>query len=363
MAYGVHPAWAEHSWGLGLIMLTRRFQWPLVALSLILCLALLVLVVACKRRAWWLIALAPVLALFGHRFLTAPINRYAIADHPQFLTIAEATFLRDEDPIIGLVFKDQACAYALSALDESPVVVQSDREHRLMVMWSPKADVASAFEAGSELKARDLDITSEPANGLLIYHNRRGEFISAITGLRIDGQKPRSFESRVPVTKTTWGQWKQRWPDSRVMMPLSRTHRPGPRPSGVVGPDQLLTLIGQSSVVAIPSKQITADPMNLSAGGQSLLVFRDDSTGQVRAFDRRIEADLIPRFTRNTDRRRKAALVDSDTGSGWTLDGRCIDGDPQFKGKRLAAVAVQENIARQVADFWYRNRIVHIHAP
>src|SRR5687767_4720876 len=82
MAYGVHPALANHARGLDAIMLARRLQWPLIALSMIACVALLGLVISGKRRAWWLIALAPVLTLFVHRFLTSPINRYAVADEP-----------------------------------------------------------------------------------------------------------------------------------------------------------------------------------------------------------------------------------------------------------------------------------------
>src|SRR5207302_5317508 len=80
MAYGTHPGWAQQGWGLSLIMLTRQLQWPLISVSLILCLILLGLVISGKRRAWWLIALAPVMTLFAHRFLTSSINRYGIAD-------------------------------------------------------------------------------------------------------------------------------------------------------------------------------------------------------------------------------------------------------------------------------------------
>src|SRR5215212_6113866 len=106
MAYGTDPRWIERSWGLNLIILSRRLQWPLVAVSLILCLALLGLVISGKRRAWWLIALAPVMALFVHRFVTAPANRYAVLDEPAFVAAADARHVRDEDHVVGVVFND-----------------------------------------------------------------------------------------------------------------------------------------------------------------------------------------------------------------------------------------------------------------
>src|SRR5689334_11792725 len=97
MAYGTHPDWAQFEYGLPVIMLARRLQWPLVALSLILCIALIALVIAGKRRAWWLIGLAPVLALFMHRFTKGPAVQFAVLDEPAFVAAAQASFVGDED--------------------------------------------------------------------------------------------------------------------------------------------------------------------------------------------------------------------------------------------------------------------------
>ena len=124
MAYGADARWGTYPWGLGLIMLARRLQWPMIALSLILCIALLALVISGKRRAWWLIGLAPVLALFGHRFVTDPINRYGVVDDPVFVAASDAAFLGEDDYVVGVVFNDRAYAYPYACLYETPVVVQ-----------------------------------------------------------------------------------------------------------------------------------------------------------------------------------------------------------------------------------------------
>ena len=80
VAYGASPFWAQYAHGIDAIVWTRRLEWPLVALSLILCLILLGLIVSGKRRAWWLIGLGPILALFVHRFVTDPAGGLAILD-------------------------------------------------------------------------------------------------------------------------------------------------------------------------------------------------------------------------------------------------------------------------------------------
>ena len=116
MSYGTHPDWAQFQYGLTLITLTRRLQWPLVAVSLVLCIALIALVISAKRRAWWLIGLAPVLALFMHRFTAGPAAPFAVLDEPAFASAAEATFVRDEDYVVGLEFQDDHYAYPYATL-------------------------------------------------------------------------------------------------------------------------------------------------------------------------------------------------------------------------------------------------------
>ena len=95
---------------------------------------------------------------------------------------------------------------------------------------------------------------------------------------------------------------------------------------------------------------------NLSIDDEALLVLRDPATGRIRAFDRHVDKDLIPQFKPGTDRKRKSvALIDSDTNSGWSIDGRWIDGQAEFKGKKLMPLEVQEDIDIEAARFWYHN--------
>jgi hypothetical protein len=220
MSYGVHSGLGKYSWGVDAIMLARRMQWPLVGVSLVLCFALLGLVISAKRRAWWLIALAPVLMLFVHRFWTSPVNRYAVIGEPTFVVARDATWLRDDDELMTLSFNGQAYAYPLAWLASSPVVVQDDREHRMLLMYSPKLQSATAFNVTRELKARDLDVISEPADALLIYNSRRGQFISAATGMTPRGEKPANLSTDLKPTMTKAKPWREVHPDGKVMLPI-----------------------------------------------------------------------------------------------------------------------------------------------
>ena len=100
VAYGTYPHtfdliffkffWMQFPHGLEIILWSRRLQWLLVSLSLIASILLIALAISGRRRAWWLIGLAPVLALFFHRFSNAPADgRMIVVDNPRFVSVDE----------------------------------------------------------------------------------------------------------------------------------------------------------------------------------------------------------------------------------------------------------------------------------
>jgi hypothetical protein len=365
MAYGTRPSWAQYEHGFDFILLARRLQWPLVVLSLGLCLGVFALVVSGKRRAWWLVGLGPVLALFVHRCATDPSNRFVPVEDPKFVAADEAKFIGDADWVVGLQFGDTHYAYPYGVLFDTPVVIHAEHDQRLAVMWSAYANRALAVRIGRDLRATDLEVVSTPANAMLLYNTRIGQFINVVTGQTPKGDRPDQFRDEVAVTKTTWGAWRSRHPEAKVLTPVSadyteaprspiRPTYPMPRKPGEPALAQPLSVavIHTKQPVALRGEQITLAPLNLTAHETPLLVFRDPATGEIRAFERRID-DLRPRFHANTDKaRKKAAFVDADTTAGWDLGGRVVDGPPGMRGKRLTPVAVEDGLYWEVLKHW-----------
>jgi hypothetical protein len=365
MAFGTNPDLAQYSHGFQVICLTRRLQWPLVAFSLLCCLALLYLVISNKRRAWWLIALGPITALFAWRFSISPDNFYSVADNPAMLTADTTSFLHEDDWVVGVEFEEQPYAFPFQALYSTPVVIQSDREKRMIVLWSPFANVARVFQIDRETKARELDIVSMPANALLVYNGRIGQFINGVTGLTPRGDKPDGFKAEIPSTKTTWKRWRATHAETKVMVPTGRVaHNPPaapvlpvyPLPKSLSGDEaqRRIAVVPTTQPIAIPTESIGTKPLNLMAGKTPLLIFRDGTSSELRAFDRRIDEDLMPRFELNHDARRKLAVfTDSDTGCGWSATGVAVDGEKERKGKKLRPVEVEEDLYWGVMKYWY----------
>ncbi|HEV2295232.1 MAG TPA: DUF3179 domain-containing (seleno)protein [Tepidisphaeraceae bacterium] len=362
MAYGTHPDWAQFEHGLTLIMLARRLQWPLVAASLILCIALIALVIAGRRRAWWLIGLAPVLALFVQRFSAGPAAAFAVYEEPIFVSASEATFIGDEDYVVGLQFQDDWYAYPYATLYHYPVITQADHDKRMMLLWSPHANRAIATRITRDLRGRDLDVVSMPASALLLYNMRIGQFINGLTGRTMDGAMPSGFQSPVATTKTTWLEWRSAHPDTQVLVapgggvaggpsaPIQPRQKMPPIPSDVPA-DTLVTLVATTQPTAVLPEALDAKPLNLIAGGTPVFVFRDPA-GVARGFDRHVEYDLMPPFrTARGEGRKGAAFIDGYTETAWSIAGVAMDGD--LKGRKLTPVPIEEELPWGVMKYWY----------
>jgi hypothetical protein len=352
MTFGTHPALAKYPDGLEWITTARRLQWPLMTLCLALCVTLIGLVVAGRRSAFWLVVLMPVLFLFYQRFAGDPFRRMAILDNPAFVATDKAGFLKPDSEVVGLVYEGQPYAYPTASLAAAPVIAHADADHRLLLMYSPYAGRAQAFVVDNTIKPRELDIVSMPADALLLYNARIGQFINAFTGTTLKGERPEGFKSPIETRRTNWREWRTLHPDTQVLAvggPPPEKLRPRfpTRPVNLELPvDARVALLATPHPIAVQTNKIARDgePLNVNAGGANLLVYRERGTGKLRAFNRVISGDLFPKFKRKAvSGKPDVAFTDADTGSLWSLDGRCLDG--YAKGENLKPVGIEEDLA------------------
>jgi hypothetical protein len=368
-AYGTAPELAYFSHGLDIIYFSRRMQWPLFTFALVMCLALLAVTISGKRRAWWLLGLAPILALFAHRFSTNPFGQLRVADNPPTVPADQADFISDSDYVVGLHLDGDSFAYPYKQLFLNPAVVQLDFDKKFLLMWSAYANRATAVRVDLEYRARDLEIVSMPANALLLYNTRYGQFINGVTGETSNHELPYAFHRAIPTIKMTWKAWREANPNTKVMMPLRpdvanlpavpilpRYRMPAAtQPSGAeLDAEARITFIPGQSPIALLSQTIPSRPMNLDAGTTPVLVYRDPHSGELRAFDRKIDLDLFPKFVAANDPKKpNVFMTDVDTNTGWSASGVAVEGDAKHKGQRLTAIAADSDVYWGVMKYWY----------
>jgi hypothetical protein len=371
-AYGTHPFWAQYAHGVELIVWSRRLEWPLVLFSLILCIVLLGLIVSGKRRAWWLIGLGPVLALFVHRFVTDPAGGLTVIENPTFAAAPDAPIVpNDDDYIVGLHFGDSYFAYPYSILFDNPVILQSDHEKCMMLMWSAFANRAVGQTINRDVRARDIEIVSMPANAMLLYNRADGQFINALTGQLINGKKPVGFGAPVVLSTTTWRQWRDSNPLTKIMQPPAAAKpRTAAPPHGPIQPaypmppaildypaNSSIVLIGTTQPAALKADDVGPEPQRVQVDGVPAFVFRESPDKPVRAFSCYLKKqELFPRFSLDRDHKIKNAMfIDSDTGSAWSANGVWVGGQykKEMQGSRLIPLPVQDRLYWGVMKFWY----------
>lgn len=376
VAFGTHPNWvayAQH--GVDMIMLGRRIEWPLTFLAIVLCVVLIGLVAAGRRRVFWLLGLAPVAAMLFHHFSRDPMNGFAIRENPPFADArAAATLVGDDDYVVGLRFGDNYYAYPYATLYTDPVIFQVDRGRRLLLVWNAFANRAVARVVDKDVRPRELDIVSMPANALLLYNGRLGQFINGLTSTTPAGKPVTGFVSPVATSKVPWKQWRSLHPETRVLALPPRyatglprravlPYFPVPGSHGTAdaraGCRIVLVDDGQARL-ALAADRVTDKPLNLTVGGTPVLVFRDPQSGQLRAFDRRFDPDLTGEFRPNADPARpNVALVDAATGTGWNWSGVAVDGDARWRGRKLTLVSAEDDLYLDVMKFWYPDLTLH----
>ena len=371
LAYGTHPFWAQFAFGLSLITTVHQFEWLLVGLCMACCVALGLLAATGRSRIWWLAGLGPVAALLAQRWRGENYSAFAVLENPSFVGVAEAAFMEDDDYVLGLVFNGTAYAYPAWLVYPAPVVVHTDQDRRMVLLWSAPANCATAWQVSREMRGSDLKVVSMPANSLLVYNSAVGEFISGVTGRLLDGRKPTGFIRPIEVHKLRWRDWRRLFmnmpgrvlaqaPGAKAKVPNAplAPSLPLPRRPDTMPATTIVAVAAATRPVAIPADRITSRPMNVSAGDTAIVVFRDPQTGQVRCFDRRLD-DLIPRFAANTDRRRRNVfMIDSDSLSGWTADGVAVDGPMARQSRRLTRLAVEEGLYWGVMRTWMKDIVL-----
>jgi hypothetical protein len=289
---------------------------------------------------------------------------YVAIDHPEFVAPSEADFLLDDDILLGVATASAAKAYPAADLFQHGSVDDQMPDGPIEVTWCSTCNTGVVFRA--QIDGRTLHFDYDSMVGANEVHRDRetGSRWQQSTGEAISGPfKGRRLEL-YPFVRTTWKEWRRRYPGTLVLKPLpgyaarmagvSRRIKQmkaggGPAPQGAFGGDDRLPpreivagLAVGGETMAFPFSALrTALVVNERLGGVPILVVHQPSSDTTTAFEARVNGRHLRFRSMNPDAN---ALTDVQTHSTWNAYGLCLSGS--FKGTQLKPLI-------PVAEFWF----------
>ena len=192
-------------------------------------------------------------------------------------------------------------------------------------------------------------------NAVMVMSDRAtGSVWSHLGGNALDGPLKGAEMDFIPILQTTWERWRELYPDTLVLSddtPYRRWYAEAPLGAPGMGQGFIRSIVTwdtrltQNEVVlgVVAGGESVAYPLAVLVelggvvvdviGGEPVVVFADAESSLSAAFSRRVGGRVLD-FENVSDT--GLDIVDEQTGSVWTPDGRAVSGP--LEGESLAFV-------------------------
>ena len=289
-------------------------------------------------------------------------------DNPKFISIQEASkFLKDSE--LGLNLNGDVRAYPLQILVWHEIVNDNIGDVPVAITYCPLCFTNQVFNRTiDERVVVEFGTSGKLYNSNLVMYDRTTKTLwSQALAEGIVGKYAGTKLQRVPFDVAYWKEWKQLYPDSKVLSRDTGSNRPyGADPYGdyYTNSDVLFPVSNKDSrldlkeiVVGfenkgqfkaykqqdIENKKVVNDKVN----GKPVALF-SSYPFMVRAYDPLVveggvgqQTIVLLQFEYNT---KDKSFIDKQTGSLWNFEGKAISG--QMKGKQLIRLPFDEG-------FWF----------
>lgn len=281
-------------------------------------------------------------------------------DSPKFVSTEDADkFLQDSDFVVGLNVNGDIRAYPLQILVWHEIVNDEVGGIPVAVTYCPLCFTNQVFSRSINGTIVEFGTSGKLYNSNLVMYDRTSKSLwSQALGEGIVGQYAGMKLERIPFDLAYWKEWKQLYPNTKVLSRDRSTRPYGADPYGdyytssevlfpVSNRDDRLGLkeivVGLENggmykaynVEDIQNQKIVNDQMNNKS-----LAFFSLYPFMVRAYDPTANGDIL-RFQYDSETNN---FIDNQTNSLWNFDGKSIDGP--LKGTVLSRLPFDEG-------FWF----------
>lgn len=282
-------------------------------------------------------------------------------DNPKFVSIAEADkFLQDADQVVGVNINGDIRAYPLQILVWHEIVNDNVGGTPVAITYCPLCFTNQVFNRTVDGRTVEFGTSGKLYNSNLVMYDRSSNSLwSQALGEGIVGKYAGIKLDRIPFDVAYWREWKQLYPDTKVLSRDTGSTRPyGADPYGdyYTNNDVLFPVSNHDDRLGL--KEII---VGLENGGQykayklqqieDTKVINDEMNGKsvalfslhpfmVRVFDGTLAGQKLDfQYNKNSSK-----IIDKQTGSEWNFDGIATMGP--MKGKHLTRLPFDEG-------FWF----------
>ncbi|MDY6769910.1 MAG: DUF3179 domain-containing protein [Candidatus Nanohaloarchaea archaeon] len=288
-------------------------------------------------------------------------------DDPSYRPARAVEWLEPGDLVVAVSVNGQDRAYPLSILRFHGVVNTRIGGTPVAVTYSPYSGVPRVFRRNVSGGVRSFQHSGQLYNGNMVMQDREtGTRWVQFTGTAIDGRLAGTRLERVDAHIARWGIWREDNPAGRVLSRRTGIYsrdryldRPyftyrrsrdapfSPADTDIHPKDVVYGATVNGSAVAYREAHVEAlDIVHDTVGGEPMLVVQDERRDRILAFSREVGGTTMA-FALQDGR-----LVDTATGSTWTLDGTAVDGP--LTGTELRPVPLTRS-------YWYTWQRFHPH--
>jgi len=290
---------------------------------------------------------------------------YTAIQQAEFVAAAEATFLQDDDILLGVASGRVAKAFPAADLSQHGAVFDQVPDGPISVTWCGVCNTGLVFRA--EVRGRTLHFQYDRmvAANEVQKDLETGSSWQQATGEAIDGPLKGTRLKLYPSVRTTWAAWRTRYPHTMVLRPLpgyaermpdrsrriKAVTRVGPEgaPNGALTLDTRLPAretvagleVGRETVAYPFSALRIARVVNDRVGGLPVVIVHQPSSDTTTAFEARAKGMVLTFQAANDD---ASSVIDLGTRSTWNAYGLCLEGP--LKGTQLKQLIL-------VPQFWF----------
>ncbi len=221
--------------------------------------------------------------------------------NPDFTTAGKAgDFLKDSDRVMGVFINGDARAYPVKILNWHEIVIDKVGGQPVMVTFCPLCGTGMTFDRRIKGKEYTFGVSGLLyESDMLFYDHQTSSLWSQIEGKAVTGKMSGSELELLPSLNTTWGYWKKKHPDTKVlttntghsrnysvdpyenynksptlMFPVVNTDRRYNLKDMVIG----VKVNGEAKAYFFSDLEKEKSPLKDSVGGKSVLVHFDKET-------------------------------------------------------------------------------------